>query len=160
MAKQTAPNSLKAKVKAIKKTKWYNQYHKKYTEDVVMQIANDMVEYFQTNLDAIHFVEFCADYTINKTRLHEFRKQYSFFNDAYELCRTIITKRWIAMGKKNDAKNQAFVIFGLKNVDSDDFKDKQEYELSGGLKNTNTIELLSDEEREKRKQELLEKLNK
>jgi hypothetical protein len=147
-------------VREIKKKEWYNQYKLKYDENYIIYVADEMISYFQTNLDATLFEEFFADnpYIIDRRRAYELKDKYPVLKHAFEVSRSIIIKRLNKIGLENKHSNTQYIMFLQKNVAPDVFGDKQSIELSGSVKNT--IELLSDEEREQRKKELLDKLNK
>jgi hypothetical protein len=112
--------------------KWGNQFSLKYTSEEIEKLADEMVEYFTTNENAIYFTSFAIHKMISRQRFYEFAKSNEYFAFCFNHVKDIIVNRFVLRGM--DAKNAGFQIFGLKNIASDEFKDKQEVEHSGGVK--------------------------
>lgn len=113
------------------KRKWGNQFSLLYTEEEIEKLADRIVNFFKNNKDAVYFTDFSSFEMIARQRLYEFIKQSEYFKYCYEITKGIIIGRFVAFGL--GGKNAVFPIFGLKNIASDEFKDKQEIAHTGGV---------------------------
>ena len=124
--KKTA--SVTKKKKVVKKhvpykRKWGNQYSKKYTDNFIEELGDEMYEWFMDGLD-YNSNTWLKDFAIKKgfssNRIHEFCKN-EYFAYMYSLCKDIQESILFKIGLKGQA---AMPIFALKNVAK--WKDKEE----------------------------------
>ena len=131
----SAPDTIKkekAKEPEIHLRRWGNQFDLKYTDQQIEKIADEMVDFFKTDPQAVYFTDFSIDKMISRQRFYEFEKKNKYFAHCFQLVRDIIISRFTKFGL--GGKNAAFPIFGLKNIAREEFKDRHEHQVSGGLK--------------------------
>lgn len=107
--------------------KWGNQFSLKYTNEEIERLADKMIDYFKRNTHAVYFTNFSTSAMITRQRLYEFVKQNEYFSYCYEIVKGIIISRFIKFGL--GGKNAGFPIFGLKNIDKENFKDRQDVDV-------------------------------
>jgi len=132
--KTGASDTIKKENKATApyKRKWGNQFSQKYTIEEIERIGDEMIDYFQENVTAVYFTDFSTTKMLSRQRIYEFVKKNEYFSNCYNIVKDIIISRFIKYGL--GGKNAAFPIFGIKNIASDDFKDRQDHIVSGGVK--------------------------
>ena len=124
--------ALLAKKKVVKKTtskkpyqrKWGNQFNKKYTDDFLERLADEMYEWFLNGLD-YSTNTWLKDFAIKKgfaaSRMTYFCSKNEYFAYIHSLCNDIQESILFKIGLRGQA---AMPIFALKNVAK--WKDKEE----------------------------------
>lgn len=112
--------------------KWGNQFSLKYTTEEIEKLGDEMIEFFDQTPTAVYFTDFSTIKMISRQRIYDFVKKNDYFSHCYNIVKDIIISRFIKYGL--GGKNAAFPIFGIKNIASDEFKDRQDFQHSGGLK--------------------------
>jgi hypothetical protein len=108
--------------------KWGNQFDKKYEDNDIEMLADEMLQFFITNKSAIHIVSFSTFKLIERRRLYEFATKNEYFKTCMDLVKDIIIKRFIEYGLAG--KNAAFPIFSLINISDGEFKNQQSFRFS------------------------------
>jgi hypothetical protein len=137
--KNTKPKEKnKAASEAIKKEqpyvrKWGNQFSKKYTDEEIEKLADEMHEWFikakENGKGQVWLKDFAAAKMMSAQRISEFAKHNKYFSYILEICKDIQEAIIFKIGLTTKSN---MPIFALKNVAG--WKDKTEVEHSGGVK--------------------------
>jgi transposase len=79
---------------------------------------------------------FAAEIGVARSSINEWMEQNPEFSEAVKIAKAKCSAWWERLGRKNAADgggNATLVIFGLKNMAADDWREKQEVEHSGDM---------------------------
>jgi transposase len=79
---------------------------------------------------------FAAEIGVARSSINEWMEQNPEFSEAVKIGKAKCSAWWERLGRKNAADgggNATLVIFGLKNMAADDWREKQEVEHSGDM---------------------------
>jgi transposase len=79
---------------------------------------------------------FAAEIGVARSSINEWMEQNPEFSEAVKIAKAKCSAWWERLGRKNAAEgggNATLVIFGLKNMAADDWREKQEVEHSGDM---------------------------
>lgn len=94
--------------------------------------------------DGASLTSFAAEIGVARSSINEWMEQNPEFSEAVKIAKAKCSAWWERLGRKNAADgggNATLVIFGLKNMAADDWREKQEVEHSGHVALTPTINL-------------------
>jgi hypothetical protein len=135
MKKQTKKEKASETIKEEAYTrKWGNQFSKKYTDEEIERIADEMHEWFITakeNGKQVWLKDFAASQMMGGQRISEFAKQNEYFAFVLGICKDIQESVLFKLGLTTKS---SMPIFALKNVAG--WTDKQDLVIgkSDGVK--------------------------
>jgi len=86
--------------------------------------------------DGASLTSFAAEIGVARSSINEWMEQNPEFSEAVKIAKAKCSAWWERLGRKNAADgggNATLVIFGLKNMAADDWREKQEVEHSGDM---------------------------
>lgn len=119
---------------------------KEWTDEKIIQVGEEMVDWFNASPDNVFLVQFCAEKGIHTQRISEWTKQIPSFSDAYNKCMLMQHAKLLQKGM--DAKNPLFSMFALKNHHG--YADKKEVKQETRSINIDVKMLKSADEEELR----------
>jgi hypothetical protein len=99
---------------------------RKYNDDALEQLANDMLEWFSSDDPSrIWLVDWCIDRGIVDTELHVYASRSIPFAKALQTCKQMQTSKLVRLGlSAKYSASAGMAMFALKNVSG--WRDKQE----------------------------------
>ena len=105
--------------------KYEHIFNKNWTENEIKSLADELIDWMEKSPDNLWVNKFFTEKKISRSRIHETFIKNSYFNEIYELCKSI--QEYRMFDKAQDRKvNPAIFILGLKN--NHNWKDKPEVE--------------------------------
>lgn len=86
--------------------------------------------------DGASLTSFAAEIGVARSSINEWMEQHDEFSEAVKVGKAKCSSWWEKVGRKNAVEgggNATLVIFGLKNMSPDDWREKQEVEHSGKI---------------------------
>lgn len=93
---------------------------------------------------------FAADIGVARSTINEWIDAHPEFSEAVKIAKAKCAAWWEKIGRTNaeaGGGNATLVIFGLKNMAAEDWREKQEVEHSGGVRNTISVEFVKPDAR-------------
>lgn len=110
--------------------KYEHIFNKKWHEDEIKALADELLDWMESEMENIWFNDFFVMKRINRQRISQFAEN-KYFAQIYELCKGIQESRMFRAGASKTV-NPAMFIIGLKN--NHGWRDKTEIEHLGGVK--------------------------
>jgi len=139
--KKKANNPIVRAPNTNKKDTHANQYKQDWTDKEIRLLADDMYKFYKETATAYHLVHYFNSKDLQTSRsyvINTLVKKNEHLKFRYHQVKDICIQRLMDNGFTSN-KSVALSIFLLKNESPQEFKDKQEYEHSGTLKNITTI---------------------
>jgi len=120
-------NSAVASEALKRERKWGNQFSKKYTDDEIELLGEEMIEWFRKRKN-VWLHDFAAEKMIGAQRVSEFAERNDYFGYLLGVAKQMQESKLFKLGKTWTA---AMPIFALKNVAG--WRDRQEIDHTGGV---------------------------
>lgn len=94
---------------------------------------------------------FAAEIGVARSTIDEWAINYPEFSGAVKIGKAKCAAWWEKLGRSNAITgdgNATLVIFGLKNMAPDDFRDKQEIHQTGSMEHKHSVKEMTNEELE------------
>ena len=99
------------------------KYEKKYCEAVIEHLK-----------EGASLTSFAASIGVARSTINQWMEDYPEFSESVKVAKAHCAAWWEALGRNNAITgdgNATLVIFGLKNMGREDWRDKQEQEITG-----------------------------
>jgi hypothetical protein len=105
--------------------KWEHIFNKKWTENEIIFLADEMLEWFEKKItykdkdgkdkeqSQLWLKDFAIEKRMTRQRISEFKEKSEYFNHIYDICNQIQESRLFRMGL---TAKTAMPIFALKNI--------------------------------------------
>ena len=121
-------NGNKRKQVRVDTIKRGNRYKDGYSKNDIVKIADDMLKFFYENRDKYQIISYTnIANNVHRSTLYDWlqKKKVPYLNDAFARIKDICIERMIEKGITGN-KAMALIIFLLKNISPEDYKDKFE----------------------------------